>query len=58
MKKKDIIASIKQSALNEIPDVLYKIDISKIEIESVTPIENQNLIFIKLFHTHSLLCLF
>lgn len=49
MKKKDIIASIKQSALNEIPDVLYKIDISKIEIESVTPIEKPKFNFHKAF---------
>ncbi len=49
MKKKDIIASIKQSALDEMPDVLHKIDISKIEIESVTPIEKPKFNFHKAF---------
>jgi len=33
MKKKDLIATIKQTALNEMPDVKNRIDITKIRIE-------------------------
>lgn len=33
MKKKDLIATIKQTALNEMPDIKNKIDITKIRIE-------------------------
>ncbi len=49
MKKKDIIASIKQSALDEMPDVIHKIDISKIIIEPAVSTERPKLNFYKAF---------